>query len=70
MKMDQCARFLLNLTESDTTVWTSSADLAYTCNPQITAYKSLLYVQGPGLARKFYLKQKNMKNAKVYNFSQ
>lgn len=47
-----------------------SDDLAYFCNPQVTAYKSLFYIQRPGLARKFYLKRKSMKNAKKYNFSQ
>lgn len=54
---------------SDMDVWTLSDDLAYTCNPQITVYRSLLYIQGPGLARKFYLKQKNMKNAKKSDLS-
>lgn len=47
-----------------------SNDLAYICNAQITVYKSLFHVQGPGLARKFYLKQKNVENAKKCDFSQ
>lgn len=52
-------------------VWTASDELAGTTyNLQLTVYKSLFYVQESELARKFYLKQKNMKNVNECFFSQ
>lgn len=51
-------------------IWTPSNEPVCICSAQITVYKSLFHVQGPGLVRKFYLKQKNIENAKKCDFSQ